>query len=307
MSDYQIEARHYYHPRYWPLWLLFGIAWCVARMPFPVLLFLGKVLGRIVKWISAERRHVTRRNLQLCFPDLSEQELQQRFDDSFDNLGMGFIEIALAYWGTEKRVTSLAHFAGLEHVKQIQQQGQGVMIMAAHMTSLELCLRMFSARLKADGSPVAAMYKPAHNDLFEQYSSLKRARFCIPVPNKKVRVFFQHLRKGGAALYLPDQHYGAKNSVVAPFFGIPTATIAKTPEFVKLTGAAVAPVLFGRKKDGYHIEVMPALDLPLEDSIATATEINRWMETNIRMYPAQYLWQHRRFKHKPDGHTSYYD
>ena len=300
MSAYNIETRHY-HPRFWPVWLLLGLGWSVAQLPFRLQLALGRGLGRLVKVISAERRHVTRRNLEVCFPNLSQAEQKQLFHDAFDELGIGFIEIGLAYWGKPARVDPLCHLSGIEHIEKARADGKGVMLIAAHMTSLELCLRMFSER-----QPTAAMYKPAHNDLFEQYSALKRSRYTIPVPNRSIRPFLSHMRKGGVAFYLPDQHYGFRFSVFAPFFGVQTATIAKTPEFINITGAAVIPVLFGRRDDGYHIEVQPALDYPTGDAVMDATLLNQCIENNIRRYPAQYLWQHRRFKSRPQGEPSIY-
>ncbi|MEE2733600.1 MAG: lipid A biosynthesis lauroyl acyltransferase [Pseudomonadota bacterium] len=300
-SAYKIESRHY-HPRFWPVWLLLGLGWCVAQLPFRLQLSIGRGLGRLARAISRERRLVTRRNLEVCFPELSKAERRQLNHDAFDELGIGFIEIGLAYWGRPALVDPLCHLSGMEHIEQAQAEGKGVLLIAAHMTSLELCLRMFSER-----HPTAAMYKPAHNDLFEQYSALKRARYTKPVPNRSIRPFLSHMRRGGIGFYLPDQHYGSKISVFAPFFGVPTATIAKTPEFIKISGAKVIPVLFGRRDDGYHIEVKPAIEgYPTGDDVMDAALLNQCIENNIRTYPAQYLWQHRRFKSRPKGEPSIY-
>jgi Kdo2-lipid IVA lauroyltransferase/acyltransferase len=35
--------------------------------------------------------------------------------------------------------------------------------------------------------------------------------------------------------------------------------------------------------------------------------MNRWIETEIRRNPAQYLWVHKRFKTRPEGEPSLYD
>lgn len=301
MSQYQITPQHYYHPRYWPLWFLFGLGWSVAHLPYSLQLQLGKGLGKLAQWFGKTRRHAAERNLEVCFPNLSKDEQKQMLNENFKELGIGFMELSLAYWGSKKKVDSLCHISGLEHLKAVQEQGQGAIIIAAHMISLELCLRMFSERVHC-----AAMYKPAHNEFFEIYSHLKRARYTKPIPNKNMRPYLQWLRKGGAAFYLPDQHYGSKNSVFAPFFGIQTMTVSKTPEFIKITNARVLPVIFGREKDGYHIELQPPIDYPSGDVVQDATTLNQWMEKNILKYPTQYLWQHRRFKSRPEGEPSIY-
>ena len=300
MSQYTIKPSHY-HPRYWPLWALFAVGWAVAQLPFSLQLRVGRALGKLAQAVSKSRRHTTRRNIEVCFPGLTPEQHSQMVNDSFAELGIGFIEIGLAYWGSKKKVDSLCHISGLENLEAVQQQGNGAIIIAAHMTSLELCLRMFSERVTC-----AAMYKPAHNELFEIYSHLKRAQYTKPIPNKTMRPYLQWLRKGGAAFYLPDQHYGDVNSVFAPFFGIDTMTIAKTPEFIRLTKAKVLPVVFGREADGYHIQLQPAIDYPSGDVVTDATTLNQLVEHNILKYPSQYLWQHRRFKTRPPGMPSIY-
>lgn len=300
MSAYQIESRHY-HPRFWAVWVLLGLGWCVAQLPFRLQLAIGRGLGRTLQGLSASRRRITRRNIELCFPELSTEERRRIISDSFAELGIGFIEIGLAYWGRPGLVDPLCHLTGMEHIEKARQEGRGVLLIAAHMTSLELCLRMFSER-----HHTAAMYKPAHNDLFEQYSAMKRSRYTQPVPNRNIRPFLSHLRKGGICFYLPDQDYGKKHSVFAPFFGVPAATIAKTSDFIKVSKAAVIPVRFGRRADGYHIEVRPEIAFPVDDPVQGATLVNQCIEDNIRHYPAQYLWQHRRFKSRPDGEPPLY-
>lgn len=292
----------YSHPRYWPVWLLFGLGWCVAQLPFLVQLGLGKVLGRLMQRLSKSRRHVTRRNIEVCFPELTPAERQRIIDKTFDNLGIGFIEIAIAYWGRPKKVSRLlAEFSGQLHFDKAKEEGKGVLLIVSHIISLELCLRLFS-----EVRECIVMYKPAHNDLFEHYSFAKRSRYTIPVPNRDLRRFLRHIRNGKIALYLPDQHYGMSNSVFAPFFGVMAPTISRTPEFVKMTRCAVIPVIFGRQKDGYHIEVQPEIDYPTGDSVQDATILNEWVEKNVRRYPGQYLWAHRRFKERPEGEPPIY-
>ena len=48
MSAYNIETRHY-HPRFWPVWLLLGLGWSVAQLPFRLQLALGRGLGPTLK------------------------------------------------------------------------------------------------------------------------------------------------------------------------------------------------------------------------------------------------------------------
>jgi len=50
----------------------------------------------------------------------------------------------------------------------------------------------------------------------------------------------------------------------------------------------------------------PWTDFPTEDAVADAARMNRWIESEIRKNPAQYLWVHRRFKTRPPGEPPLY-
>lgn len=292
-------ASHPLHPRNWAFWPLFGLGWCVAQLPFPLQLKLGKSFGRLLHILGRSRARIARRNIEICLPQLSPAEREQLLRANFESVGMGFVEIAMAYWGSKEKLHSILTITGREHLEAAQAAGKGILVLGGHMTSLELLLRLF-----CESWPCAALYKPNHNAFFEEYSFKKRARYVNPpIPNKSLRVFLRHLKNGGSSIYLSDQDYGMKNSVFAPFFGVPAATIKQPPEYIRYSGALVMPVIFGRKPDdsGYYVEVMPPLDYPTGDDVQDATTLNYWVEQNILRHPDQYLWQHRRFKNRPPG------
>jgi KDO2-lipid IV(A) lauroyltransferase len=58
---------------------------------------------------------------------------------------------------------------------------------------------------------------------------------------------------------------------------------------------------------GYRIRFEPPWsDFPSDDPLADSARMNRWIESEIRRNPAQYLWVHRRFKTRPPGEPSLY-
>lgn len=58
-------------------WLGIGILWLIVQLPYPVLYKLGCALGRLALRLMKRRAKIVSRNLELCFPQMSEQERQQ--------------------------------------------------------------------------------------------------------------------------------------------------------------------------------------------------------------------------------------
>jgi KDO2-lipid IV(A) lauroyltransferase len=94
-----------------------------------------------------------------------------------------------------------------------------------------------------------------------------------------------------------------KDSVFAPFFGIPAATITATHHLARLSGAAVIAFFHRRLDDGrYAIRLeAPLAGFPSGDALADTSRVNACIERMVREAPAQYLWMHKRFKTRPPG------
>src|SRR5690606_36306899 len=98
---------------------------------------------------------------------------------------------------------------------------------------------------------------------------------------------------------------------MAPFFGVPAATVTAHRRLLKMTKAAAIPLYFYRHGDinspRYHVLIEPALEnFPSENEVEDATRVNRVIEQQLRIAPTQYMWFHRRFKTRPEGYKSIY-
>ena len=61
-------------PRFWPIWILLWWMKFAALLPYPYQIIIGKWLGRIGFHIAAKKRLIAMRNLEICFPELSDVE-----------------------------------------------------------------------------------------------------------------------------------------------------------------------------------------------------------------------------------------
>ena len=92
------------HPRLWSTWLLFGLWRAVTILPFPVLLKLGTALGLLLHSIPNRRRTIAHRNIQLCFPNLSDQEQRAMLRANFISTGIAVMEVGYRLVVVKKKV-----------------------------------------------------------------------------------------------------------------------------------------------------------------------------------------------------------
>ena len=76
------------HPRYWLLWLAFGLWRLVTLLPYRVLLWLGTGIGLLVHAIPSRRKTIALRNIQLCFPELTDQQQKAMLRANIINVGI---------------------------------------------------------------------------------------------------------------------------------------------------------------------------------------------------------------------------
>ena len=102
------------HPRFWPLWLGFGLLWLVVQLPYGLQLKLGRALGWLMYRTASSRRQIAARNLELCFPGKSAAERERLLKENFAYTGIAFFEMAMSWWWPRARLAKLAHVEGLE-------------------------------------------------------------------------------------------------------------------------------------------------------------------------------------------------
>jgi len=295
------------HPRYWPLWLGFGLLWLLAQLPYGVLLKLGRALGALSYRLAHGRRRIVQRNLELCFPQLNASDRDRLAKENFASTGIAVFEMAISWFWPLARLRKLGFIEGLEHLKQAQQERQGVILMAAHFTTLEIGAALLGGQHSIDG-----MYRTHDNPLFDWLQRGGRERHnadSLAVDREDVRGALRLLRQGRALWYAPDQDYGRKHSLFVPLFGVNAATVTATSSFARLGKARVLPFTQERLADGrgYRLVVHPPFaDFPGESEEMDCLRINQWLEQAIRAHPEQYLWAHRRFKTRPEGEPSLY-
>lgn len=298
----KISGKQFLHPRYWLAWLGLGILWLIVQLPWHAQMWLGKQFGLLMYHLIPRRREICCINLELAFPEQDATVRQQLNREHFISLGQGLLETALSWWGDEHKLAQQTQIEGLEHLQTAIQNG-GVVLLSAHFTSLEL-----GGRLLAQHIPLHVVYRPHQNPVIEwRVARLRAKRYGKAISRDNIRDMVRSLKQGHVVWYAQDQNFGhKKNAAFVPFFGIEAATNTATSRLAKLGKAQVVPFFTQRTAKGYVLRFLPALEnFPSDSILEDTTYINQIIEQQVREFPAQYLWTHRRYKDMPDGGNRY--
>ena len=287
-------------PRHWPAWVGVGVIHLIASLPWPALMWLGRLLGAAVQRFPSQRRHVAETNIALCFPELDTTAQAALVDAHLRDIGPMLMEFALGWMGSDRAIERIPiTIEGLEHLEQARAQGRGVLLVGGHFSHLELCARLVSQRIR-----IAGMYRRMDSPVFEWAVLRARLHYADAMFEKDdIRGTVKYLRSGGTLWYAPDQDMRSKDNVFVPFFGVPAATITATHHLARMSGAVVMPFFHRRLPDGrgYALRLGAPLEhVPSTDVLNDTARVNACIEQMAREAPEQYLWVHKRFKTRPE-------
>ncbi|WP_269472298.1 LpxL/LpxP family Kdo(2)-lipid IV(A) lauroyl/palmitoleoyl acyltransferase [Leminorella richardii] len=293
-------------PKYWHIWFGLTTLYLLVQLPYPVIYFIGTRIGRLSMRFLSRRRYIARRNIELCFPALSEKEKEKMLVENFESLGMGLFETGMAWFWSDRRIKKWCKVDNLEIMSRIREGGRGVLLVGIHFLTLELGGRIYGMY-----NPGIGVYRPHNNKLMDwvQFRGRSRSNKAF-IDRRDVKGMVSVLKKGEILWYAPDHDYGPRNSVFAPFFAVPhAATTVGTSILMRRANPAILPFTPKRHADGSGYTVLvtePPEGFPMDDTTEAAAFMNKVVENEILKAPELYMWLHRRFKTRPAGEVSLY-
>ena len=244
---------------------------------------------------ARSRRHVCETNLRLCFPELSEHELQQLLRKTFESNGIGFIEIVIAWVGNPERYQHLANFHGLDNLKTAAAQGKGVLLIGPHLTTFEMAGFLYSGVGELNATYRANDKNPCS------------MRLCLMGDTVRIRACLSAKRYGAPCAALSKVACSGMPRIRTTAQSIRflcrslAILLLRLPRAAALLNSMNHPCFFShyRRPDnsGYDIYFSEVLtDYPSGNDEEDGRIINRLVEAAIRRQPDQYLWLHKRFK-----------
>ena len=229
-----VRLRRFAGPRYWPIWIFLWLARGIAWLPYSWQIRIGAGIGHLSYFLARRRRGICEVNLRLCFPELDSGERKRLVRRTFVSNGIGLLEVAISWFRDPEDFRSRASIEGLEHLREAVAKGRGVLLVAAHFTTLEIggfLLSLFH--------PMAVTYRAHENPLFDAMMfNCRRRHYPRVVERRDVRGMLRCLHDGLVVWYAPDQDYGPRRAVFAPFFGVKAR---RSPQRAAMPGRTLRP------------------------------------------------------------------
>ncbi len=287
--------------------LLLVFLWLFQWLPLGIQAACGSLLGRLGYRLAGGRRKVALRNLQLCFPELANNERERLAREHFRWLGRSLLERGLLWYASPQRLTRLIHVEGDVHLAE--RSDRPVMWLAPHFMALDVAGASVLLFQKRKGISIYQRQSNAVMDRALRRGRLRLGNAEIFSREEAGRALFRAIRRGDGFFNLPDMDFGIRDAAFVPFFGVEAATLLAPSRMAKAMNMIVQPVVAEILPGGQGYRVRyeePWADFPSDDAAADSARMNRWIESEIRRNPAQYLWVHRRFKTRPPGEPSLY-
>ncbi|MCJ8338337.1 MAG: lipid A biosynthesis acyltransferase [Pseudomonadales bacterium] len=288
----------------WPALLTLSLIRALAKLPFKRGIFVGTLLGNLLRLLAVKRRRVTEVNIKLCFPNMDHKQQQQFLKDVFIANGIGIVETAWAHYGDRQMFADKIEIRGQPLLDAALAQGRGVVLVGAHFSTLDLGGLLFSFT----ETPLNTLYRRHNNPLLDTAITAGRSKYCQPIERKNMRLVIKKLKQNQCVWFAPDQDLNSKGCVFVEFFGQCASTITATSNLVRFNSSAILMLAHYRKPDnsGYILEFSAVPSCDSNDKAAFAQVINDSIEKAIKKQPDQYMWMHKRFKTQPDGEQKLY-
>ena len=270
--------------------------------------FIGKTIGNLLCRIPNRNLRLSRRNIELCFPQLDPEQRELLVRDSMRAMVQSIVEIGWFWYQDSERVHRLiSNVHGKEIFDQACDSGQGVLLVVPHLGCWELLNHYLPMRIES-----TFMYKQPSDPGVEQVIVRGRERNggkMIRADAGGVRQVMQVIRKGHLVGILPDQQPRQGQGQFAPFFGIEAFTMVLISKLARKTGCKVLFTWIERLPGGGGFDLHfreAAADIADPDLRVSVTALNQGVEQCVRQCPDQYQWEYKRFSTRPDGEPSLY-
>jgi len=281
--------------------LLKGVLVLVSFMPFPLLYAFSSFLSFMLLYVLGYRKKVVTQNLKNAFPDLNNNEILKIRKKYYRNLSDFMLETIKLNAITKKQLANRMEVEGLDILYKYHEEGKSVFAVLGHCPNWEwMGVQVaYLSKFKVYG-----VVKPLSDPYFNKFFFAIRERFS---PNSllpfkmTLRTVVLNQKNPSTYLIAVDQTPTKSEIEYWTKFMNQDTPVFLGPE--KMSIRFNYPVVFvrmERKKRGYYkatFEELVSNPAATKEFDITEAHVGR-LDKHIRKYPDNWLWSHRRWKHR---------
>jgi len=264
-------------------------------------------LGNLLFYLDSRHRRRAIEHLRLSFPHWGDKQIRKVAKASMRHMIYLGIEMLFtpdlvtpAKWRQHVALTNQK-----ENIRQLLRQEKGAIYLTGHFGNWEV----IGYTMATVGFPVYAVARPLDNPFVNEHILGVRQRKGMTVLDKKgaAKQAAEILESRKAVSFIADQDAGRKGCFV-DFFGRKASTY-KSIALLAMRHQVPIIVGYGRRivenfkfEIGVQQIIYPHEWVDVENPMGWITQqYTTALEQVVRTAPEQYLWVHRRWKHRPKG------
>ena len=276
-------------------------------LPRSVSYGLNRLAGTLNQFFNGKATRVMRRNLELCFPQLDENQINRKLASHLRQNARLTYEFASAWLGDKAVIQQrLLSVNGGALINRAVEHQQPVIVAVPHLGNWEYFWHWLQFNY-----PLVGMYQPSKFSGVDELVLAARSRFggeLFATDAKGILGLMRSLKQGKVMMILPDQAPRQGAGIYSPFYGQSAYTMTLLHRFIEKTGAQLVfgACLRAREGDGFHIHVeAPQFETRDQTLESFNQSMNLQIESLINQWPEQYQWSYKRFKRQPEGVNLY--
>lgn len=258
--------------------------------------FVGWLFRKIGPGLSAHKTAL--RNIRMCFPDWSDEEVRAVVMDTWEGLGRTAGELPHLPRIDPYAENSRVEVVNGERIDALRESGRGAILISGHFANWEVMASVICNR------PLDCFvtYRALNNPHIDRKLNKVRHDYGIGVLTPKgigTREIMKALSANTAVALMNDQKFN--EGIPVPMFGHDAMTAPGPTRLAMKYGVPIVPFSTVRIGPGrFRVTVHDPIEIAdtgdqEADIRTTVTRITQFMENRVRENPSQWFWMHRRW------------
>jgi KDO2-lipid IV(A) lauroyltransferase len=282
-------------------YLFYGLNWIITLLPLPVLYIFSDFLYLILYNVVGYRRKVVATNLRNSFPEKTDTELKIIEKKFYRHLADIIIETLKSTHLTKANQKKRFTYSNLEIIDKLREEKRDIIAVLGHYNNWEWpTLLPYYLKYKT-----IIIYKPLQNKYFNNFVNNNRSKdgIVLTPTSQVIREIINYRRNNinTVSVFITDQ-IPAMGDIKywTTFLNQDTAVFTGASKIASKYDMAIVFFHVQKVKRGYYnldIELLFDHTEGLSEEVITEKHVRR-LEEIIREKPENWIWSHRRWKHK---------